>query len=116
MILLFSIFFVDFVLILIICILKSSIINNFADNFEGFETWILESKMITTMTGNMGRKSRISTVVVTGNGNGLAGFALAKAPSVKPTLKTAKNRAAQRLMYVPRYKEHTGKKTITNTL
>ncbi|XP_025269010.1 28S ribosomal protein S5, mitochondrial-like [Camponotus floridanus] len=41
---------------------------------------------------------------VTGNGNGLAGFALSKA---KASLKTIKNRAGQRLMYIPTYKEHT---------
>ncbi|XP_072761676.1 small ribosomal subunit protein uS5m [Anoplolepis gracilipes] len=77
------------------------------DSFEGFETWILESKIITCMTGNLGRKSRISTFVVTGNGNGLAGFALAKAPVTKAALKIAKNRAGQRLIYIPRYKDHT---------
>lgn len=61
------------------------------------------------MTGNLGRKSSVSMFVVTGNGNGLAGFALAKAPAPKAAIKTAKNRAGQRLMYIPRYKEHTGK-------
>ncbi|GAB1867559.1 Small ribosomal subunit protein uS5m [Camponotus japonicus] len=72
------------------------------DTFEGFETWILENKMITCMTGNLGCKN--SSFVITGNGNGLTGFALLKA---KTSLKTAKNRAGQRLMYIPRYKEHT---------
>ncbi|XP_012530208.1 28S ribosomal protein S5, mitochondrial [Monomorium pharaonis] len=77
------------------------------DTFEGFETWILESKIVNCMTGNLGRKSRISIFVVTGNGNGLAGFALRKAPAQKAAMRTAKNRAALRLMYIPRYKEHT---------
>ncbi|KYQ56689.1 28S ribosomal protein S5, mitochondrial [Trachymyrmex zeteki] len=77
------------------------------DTFDDFETWVLESKIVTHMTGNLGRKSRISIFVVTGNGNGLAGFALAKAPVQKAAMKTAKNRAGQRLMYIPRYKEHT---------
>ncbi|KAL6261327.1 hypothetical protein P5V15_008847 [Pogonomyrmex californicus] len=77
------------------------------DTFDGFETWILESKLVSCMTGNLGRKSRISVFVVTGNGNGLAGFALAKAPVQKAALKTAKNRAGLRLIYIPRYKEHT---------
>ncbi|GAB1867549.1 Small ribosomal subunit protein uS5m [Camponotus japonicus] len=74
------------------------------DTFEDFETWILENKMITYMTSNLGHKTRISSFVVTGNGNGLAGFALSKA---KASLKTAKNRAGQRLMYISRYNEHT---------
>lgn len=79
-----------------------------SDTFDGFETWVLESKLVTCMTGNMGRKSRVSVFVVTGNGNGIAGFSLAKAPTSKPALKTAKNRAGLKLMYIPRYKEHTG--------
>ncbi|KAG5346930.1 RT05 protein, partial [Acromyrmex charruanus] len=77
------------------------------DTFDGFDTWVLESKLVSHMTGNLGRKSRISIFVVTGNGNGVAGFALAKAPVQKAAIKTAKNRAGQRLMYISRYKEHT---------
>ncbi|KAL0116124.1 hypothetical protein PUN28_011174 [Cardiocondyla obscurior] len=77
------------------------------DTFEGFETWALENKMVNCMSGNLGRKSRQSIFVVTGNGNGLAGFGLGKAPAMKTALKIAKNRAGQRLMYIPRYKEHT---------
>jgi len=65
------------------------------------------------MTSNLGHKTRISSFVVTGNGNGLAGFALSKA---KASLKTAKNRAGQRLMYISRYNEHIGKKIIVNTI
>ncbi|XP_025264432.1 28S ribosomal protein S5, mitochondrial-like [Camponotus floridanus] len=74
------------------------------DTFERFETWILENKMITCMTSNLAHKTRINSFIVTGNGNGLAGFALSK---VKASLKTIKNRAGQRLMYIPTYKEHT---------
>ncbi|XP_020279303.1 28S ribosomal protein S5, mitochondrial [Pseudomyrmex gracilis] len=77
------------------------------DTFEGFETWILQNKLVSCMTGNLGRKSRISAFVVTGNRNGLAGFSLTKAPMSKVALTKAKNRAGQRLMYIPRYKEHT---------
>lgn len=60
------------------------------------------------MTGNMGRKRSVSSMVVTGNGNGLAGFAVAKAPDGKGAMKTAKNRAAQKMMYIERYDNHTG--------
>ncbi|XP_025265495.1 28S ribosomal protein S5, mitochondrial-like [Camponotus floridanus] len=72
------------------------------DTFESFETRILENKIITCMTGNLARRTRISSFIVTGNG--LAGFALSKA---KASLKTVKNRAGQRLMYIPTYKEYT---------
>ncbi|KYN31252.1 28S ribosomal protein S5, mitochondrial [Trachymyrmex septentrionalis] len=77
------------------------------DTFDGFDTWILESKMVNHMTGNLGRRGRISIFVVTGNGNGVVGFSLAKAPVQKTAIKTAKNRAGQRLMYISRCKEHT---------
>ncbi|XP_012226046.1 small ribosomal subunit protein uS5m [Linepithema humile] len=77
------------------------------DHFDGFESWILESKIISCMTGTLGRKSRFSLFVITGNGNGLAGFAVAKAPTAKAASITAKNRAGQKLMFIPRYKEHT---------
>lgn len=69
----------------------------------------MESKIVNCMTGNMGCKSQISIFVVTGNGNGIAGFALAKAPASKTALKTARNRTGHKLMYIARYKEHTGK-------
>lgn len=84
------------------------------DTFEGFETWILESKIVNSMTGNLGRKSSISICVVTGNENGLAGFAVGKAPISKAAIKTAKNRAGQKLMYIPRYEDHTGKRNNIN--
>lgn len=60
------------------------------------------------MKGNLGRTRRTSAFVVTGNGNGLAGFATGKAQMGMTALRKAKNRAAQKLMYVERYNEHTG--------
>ncbi|XP_076442988.1 small ribosomal subunit protein uS5m-like [Babylonia areolata] len=75
--------------------------------FEGFDTRVLEFKLVTNMTGNLGRKQRFSSFVVTGNKNGLAGFALAKAPNGSASLRKAKNMAAQRLQYIERYRDHT---------
>ncbi|XP_059174688.1 small ribosomal subunit protein uS5m-like [Physella acuta] len=75
--------------------------------FTGFDTKVIEYKMVAHMTGNHGRKSRISALVVTGNGAGLAGFALAKAPTGKGALRKAKNMAAQRLQYFERFNNHT---------
>ncbi|XP_015110731.1 28S ribosomal protein S5, mitochondrial isoform X2 [Diachasma alloeum] len=77
------------------------------ENFEGFDTRILEYKLVSVMTGNMGRKRRVSAMVITGNGNGLAGFAMGKAPEGRPALKMAKNRAAMKLIYINRHNEHT---------
>ncbi|XP_073973918.1 mitochondrial ribosomal protein S5 [Rhodnius prolixus] len=77
------------------------------EHFDGFDTKVLEMKSVFNMTGNMGRKKQMSIFVVTGNGAGLAGFGLGKAMEVKAALKSAKNRAGQRLMFVERYKNHT---------
>ncbi|KAL6259420.1 hypothetical protein P5V15_009343 [Pogonomyrmex californicus] len=77
------------------------------DIFDDFETWILESKLVSCMT-DLGHKNHISVFVVSGNGNGLAEFVVAKAPVQKAALKRANNRASLRLMYILRYKEHTG--------
>lgn len=66
------------------------------------------------MTGNLAHKTRISSFVITGNGNGLAGFALSKA---KASLKMVKDRyqIGQRLMYISTYKD-TDKKIIVNII
>lgn len=67
------------------------------------------------MTGNLAHKTRISSFVITGNGNGLAGFALSKA---KASLKMVKDRyqIGQRLiLYISTYKD-TDKKIIVNII
>lgn len=70
------------------------------DNFEGFDTRVLELKTVFNMKGNLGRKRRLAGFVVTGNGNGLAGFASAKAVDSRAVLRKAKNRSGQKLMYI----------------
>ncbi|KAK3580851.1 hypothetical protein CHS0354_032911 [Potamilus streckersoni] len=75
--------------------------------FEGFDTRVLEFKRVATMTGTLGRISRFSAFVVTGNGNGLAGYAIGKAPNGRSALRKAMNRAAQHLIYVDRYENRT---------
>ncbi len=64
------------------------------------------------MKGNLGRVRSMSAFVITGNGNGLAGFGLGKAQMGTAALRKAKNRAGQKLMYVERYNNHTGKQFI----
>lgn len=70
------------------------------DAFEGFDTKCIELKTVFNMKGNLGRKRRLSAFVVTGNENGLAGFASAKAVDTRAVLRKAKNRAGQKLMYI----------------
>lgn len=81
----------------------------FSDMFEGFETICLEFKVVCHYEGHVGRVRSPSVLCVTGNGNGLAGFALAKSTTSQNALKLAKNRAGQLLWYIPRYNDHTGK-------
>uniref|UniRef100_A0A1B6EDT7 Small ribosomal subunit protein uS5m n=1 Tax=Clastoptera arizonana TaxID=38151 RepID=A0A1B6EDT7_9HEMI len=77
------------------------------DHFEGFDTKVLELKTVFNMTGNMGRKRRISVCAVTGNGQGLAGFGFGKALDPKAAMTSAKNRAGQKLMFIERFEDHT---------
>lgn len=57
------------------------------DAFDGFDSKVLELKTVFNMKGNMGRKRRLSTLVVTGNMQGLAGFALGKAVDTKAAIR-----------------------------
>ncbi|XP_054725270.1 28S ribosomal protein S5, mitochondrial [Anastrepha obliqua] len=77
------------------------------ENFDNFDTRVLENKIVFIMKGNMGRKRRYSVLSVTGNGQGLAGFAVAKAPEVRTALRKSKNRAAQKVMKINLCDGHT---------
>ncbi|KAJ8947755.1 hypothetical protein NQ314_008555 [Rhamnusium bicolor] len=77
------------------------------DNFEGFDTKVLELKAVVNMKGNLGRKRQMSALAVTGNKNGLAGFAMGKAVESRTALRKAKNRAGQKLMYIKLFRNHT---------
>ncbi|XP_068152841.1 small ribosomal subunit protein uS5m [Drosophila tropicalis] len=70
------------------------------EEFKSFDTRVLENKIVFIMKGNMGRKRRYSVLSVTGNGNGLAGFSVAKAPEVRTALRKSKNRAGQKLINI----------------
>nr|CAG4643205.1 EOG090X0689 [Ilyocryptus agilis] len=77
------------------------------DNFEGFDTTVLEFKTVANMKGNLGRTRTVSAFVITGNRNGMTGFGLGKAQMGTAALRKAKNRAGQKLMYIERYNDHT---------
>lgn len=76
-------------------------------NFEGFDTRAIEFKIVNTMRGNLGRFRRHSAFVVTGNGNGVAGFAMGKSTDPKAAIRKAKNRAAQKLIHIQVCDGHT---------
>lgn len=78
------------------------------DSFDGFDTKVLELKTVFNMKGNFGRKRRLSVFVITGNRNGLVGFATGKALESRTALRKAKNRAGQKLMHINVFRNHTG--------
>lgn len=77
------------------------------ETFDGFDTKVLELKTVFNMKGNFGRKRRMSCLVVTGNKNGLAGFAMGKAQEARTALRKAKNRSGQKLMHIRLFRDHT---------
>jgi len=77
------------------------------EDFNFFDTFVLENKIVFIMKGNMGRKRRYSVLSVTGNKNGLAGFALAKGPEVRTALRKSKNWAGQKLISINLYENRT---------
>ncbi|XP_076259421.1 mitochondrial ribosomal protein S5 isoform X1 [Rhynchophorus ferrugineus] len=77
------------------------------ETFEGFDTRVLELKIVFNMKGNFGRKRRNAALVVVGNGRGLGGFAMGRAQEPKNALRKAKNRAAQKLVHIKLFKDHT---------
>lgn len=75
--------------------------------FEGFQSTVLMLRPYLTMSGVLGRTKRMHALVVTGNGNGLAGFSTAIGSDAKAVVRHAKNRAGQALVSIPRYENHT---------
>lgn len=67
-------------------------------SFDGFDARCIEMKIVNVMRGNLGRCRRHSTFIVTGNGQGVCGFAMGKSADPKAAIRKAKNRAAQKLM------------------
>lgn len=75
--------------------------------FEGFDSRVLMLKNRLSMTGLLGRTKTIHALVVTGNGNGLAGFATAQGKDGRAVVRHARNRAGQALVSIPRWDNHT---------
>jgi len=77
--------------------------------FDGFDSILLEFKMVFHMTGNLGRVRRASALMVTGNGNGTVGYSITpgKYGQNFKTFRSATNQAGLRLVNVERYEERT---------
>uniref|UniRef100_A0A8C8SPZ6 Small ribosomal subunit protein uS5m n=1 Tax=Pelusios castaneus TaxID=367368 RepID=A0A8C8SPZ6_9SAUR len=85
------------------------------ETYEDFDCRVIEVKSVFNMTAKEGRKRSFSGLVVVGNGNGAAGFAVGKASDKLAALTKAKNRAVHYLHYVERYQDHTIYHDITTT-
>lgn len=70
------------------------------DEFVGFDTKVLVVKPIFYMKPNFGRTKKISVLTVTGNGNGLVGYGVAKSRDMRTAINNSKNKAGQRLFRV----------------
>ncbi|KAL0869017.1 hypothetical protein ABMA27_007336 [Loxostege sticticalis] len=77
------------------------------DVFTGFDTKVLQLRSLLIMKGSLGRTRNYQAMVVTGNGQGLAGFGLGRAKEAPAALRKAKNRAGQKLMHFEIYNGHT---------
>ncbi|XP_066451916.1 small ribosomal subunit protein uS5m isoform X2 [Eleutherodactylus coqui] len=77
------------------------------ETYEDFECRVIELKRVSTMTAREGRSKQLSVLVVAGNGNGAAGFALGKSKDRLTAIRKAKNKAIQNILYIERYNDHT---------
>ncbi|KAE8601332.1 hypothetical protein XENTR_v10013639 [Xenopus tropicalis] len=85
------------------------------ETYEDFDCRVIEVKNVFNMTAKEGRKKSVSALVVVGNGNGVAGFALGKASDRMIALRKAKNRAVHYLHYIERYNDHTIYHDVTSS-
>lgn len=76
-------------------------------SFDGFDSKVLMLRPLFGMSGVLGRTKRMHALVVTGNGNGLAGFSTAIGNDPRSVVRHARNRAAQSLVSVPLAENHT---------
>ncbi|GMT09520.1 hypothetical protein PFISCL1PPCAC_817, partial [Pristionchus fissidentatus] len=82
---------------------------NDSATFDDFETYCLEVKRTSNMTRVFGRVHTMSTLVFTGNGKGLAGYAVGKAPlhRTSTAIVNAMKTASRKLFYVQLHEDRT---------
>jgi len=76
-------------------------------DFTGFDTRILESKIVATVTSILGKKRTSSCFVVTGNGKGVIGFGTGKGSFSSAAIRLAKTNASKRLLKVDLFENRT---------
>jgi len=72
------------------------------ETFKGFDSRVLQFRVVSHMHGQRGRVRHFTSIVVIGNKNGLGGFALGKSQAGQSAAKIAKNKAAKVLRYFER--------------
>ncbi|KZC06334.1 Putative 28S ribosomal protein S5, mitochondrial [Dufourea novaeangliae] len=75
--------------------------------FHGFESWVIDLVNTSIMTSHFGRSKRTRCTVVTGNQNGLVGFASAQGSDIRSCITHARNKAGRNILYFERYEDHT---------
>ena len=78
-------------------------------SYESFESILIEYKLVSHMTGKFGRVRTLSMLMLTGNKEGLAGFALTGSKTGRGpyAFQRAVNRAGLKLMKIDRYEDRT---------
>ena len=71
-----------------------------------FQSTVIEMKRVVNQTRG-GKKRTASALIVVGNGDGAAGFAVGKGEDFKTALRKAKNKAVNYLQVIPRCDGHT---------
>lgn len=75
--------------------------------FEGFDSTVLMTRYIKSMSGVLGRTRKVQALVVVGNGKGLAGFATSIGKEPRAVVRHARNVAGQHLLRAPIWDGHT---------
>lgn len=86
-----------------------SIFTSVSAPYHGFNSIIIENRLISVMTGNFGRKRRFMSIAVVGNGKGLIGLAKCRALDSKAAINKARKKAMKRLVSYDFLEENTGK-------
>uniref|UniRef100_A0A158R5Z5 Small ribosomal subunit protein uS5m n=1 Tax=Syphacia muris TaxID=451379 RepID=A0A158R5Z5_9BILA len=77
--------------------------------FDDFESICLEMKRTCVMTGSLGRTFSVSALIAIGNGEGLVGYAVGKAPLFRTVnaIVSGMRMASRKLFFIERFEDRT---------
>jgi len=76
-------------------------------DFTGFDTRIIDYKMVLVNKSILGKKKQAQSFVVTGNKDGIIGYGLGKSALTGGAMRLAKSHASHRLLHIERYEDRT---------